>query len=243
MKIALLGYGNMGKAIEGIAHSQGDEIVLKLDSKTQPGWENELLKADVAIEFSSPELVANHVEVCFRNNIPVVIGTTAWYQYFDEISRRCLEQQQSMFYATNFSIGVNLFFEVNKFLASLMNHHSDYRASMEEVHHIRKKDAPSGTAITLAEQLMVNHAHYDSWKNEAGQDAGVLPIVSIRENDVPGTHTIRYTSEIDQLEITHTAFNRTGFASGALLAAAFIIGKKGIFTMTDLLNLKPSYGN
>jgi 4-hydroxy-tetrahydrodipicolinate reductase len=243
MRIALLGYGNMGKAIEEIALQQGHNIVLKLGSKTPAGWENELITADVAIEFSSPELVVNHIKMCFKHSIPVVVGTTAWYEHLDEISKLCLEQKQSLFYATNFSIGVNLFFEVNKFMASLMSNHADYHASMEEVHHLRKKDAPSGTAITAAEQLISNHTAYHAWKNESGFEEGVLPIVSIREQDVPGTHTIRYTSEIDELEIKHTAFNRKGFASGALLAASYLKERKGIFTMADLLNLKTNYGN
>jgi 4-hydroxy-tetrahydrodipicolinate reductase len=236
MKIALIGYGTMGKAIEEIALERGHEIVLKLTEENL--HQKELLaSADLAIEFTTPESAAASIKLCFDANIPVVVGSTGWYQHFEEIKLQCETKNKALFYATNFSLGVNIFFELNKVLASIMSKHSEYKASITEIHHTKKKDAPSGTAITLAEGLLSEHAGYHSFEtNSLDHAAQILPITAIREADVPGTHSIQYTSTVDQLTITHEAFSRKGFALGAVLAAEFLIGKKGIFTMKHLLN-------
>jgi len=236
MKIALIGYGTMGKAIEEIAVQRGHEIVLKL-TEDNLQQRSEITKADIAIEFTNPESAAANIALCFDANVPVVVGSTGWYQHFDEIKTICNFKNQALFYATNFSLGVNIFFELNNVLAKIMAKHVEYEASITEIHHLKKKDAPSGTAITLAEGLIENHTLYNSYVTNASEKSSkVLPITAIREADVPGTHSINYTSAIDQLTITHEAFSRKGFALGAVLAAEFLIGKKGIFTMKHLLN-------
>ncbi len=236
MKIALIGYGTMGKAIEEIALQRGHEIVLKLTEENL--HQKELItNADLAIEFTTPESAAANIKLCFDANIPVVVGSTGWYHHFEEIKLHCETQNKALFYATNFSLGVNIFFELNKTLASMMSKHPEYKASITEIHHTKKKDAPSGTAITLAEGLLAEHAGYRSFEtNSPEHSAQILPITAIREADVPGTHSILYTSTVDQITITHEAFSRKGFALGAVLAAEFLIGKKGIFTMKHLLN-------
>lgn len=239
MKIALIGYGKMGKEIEKIALTRGHEIVARINRSANL---TDLLSssADVAIEFTSPDAAQTHIEFCLEYNIPVVIGTTGWYASLENLKDQCTKQNGSMLYATNFSLGVNIFFAVNKYLAGLMNQFGNYKASMTEIHHTQKLDAPSGTAISLAEQIIEKHTQYTSWRNvkkSETESADVLSIESLRLPDVPGTHEVRYESETDTLEIKHTAHNRSGFALGAVIAAEWIQGKKGIFTMNNVLNL------
>lgn len=237
MKIALLGYGKMGKTIESIAIERGHEIVLKVTSQNKDYSIEELSKADVAIEFSVPDSVKENIFKCFEANIPIVVGTTAWYNEFESISEMCLTKQQSLFYATNFSIGVNLFFEVNKKLASFMNEHRNYDVSMEEIHHTQKLDSPSGTAITLAEQIIENVERKHSWREDQANLSVEFPIYTKRKPEVPGTHSITWESDIDKIEITHEAKNRKGFAKGAVIAAEWLVDKKGIFTMSNMMKL------
>lgn len=254
MKIALLGYGKMGKEIELIALQRKHDIVFRADEKNADFKPEDLNKADVAIEFSTPSGAVNNILKCFDANlpesqagIPVVIGTTGWYDRFDEIKETCLLRNQTIFYATNFSIGVNIFFEINKELARLMSSHNEYEVRMEEIHHLQKADAPSGTAITLANDILAVLKRKQKWvsvvkdqNNNNTEKAGPdeIEILSIRKDSVPGTHIINYDSEIDNIEIRHTAKSRKGFAIGAVLAAEWILGKKGIFGMKDMLCLK-----
>lgn len=238
MKIALIGYGKMGKAIEEIALNKQHEIVLKIDlSNTDEFTKENLAKADVAIEFTSPHTAFENVKKCIEYGVPVVCGSTGWLDKWNEIETLCQQQNGTILYASNFSIGVNLFFELNTYLAKLMSKYNDYNVSLTEIHHTQKKDAPSGTAITLAEQVLANNSIKKNWVNQPTTNAAELEIVSERIDPAPGTHTIKYTSPIDDIEITHTAHNRIGFASGAVLAAEFIANKKGIFTMKDALEL------
>lgn len=238
MKIALIGYGKMGKAIEEIALAKGHEIVLKIDlSNTNEFTKANLSKADVAIEFTSPHTAFENVKRCIEYGVPVVCGSTGWLDKWNKIETICQEQNGTLLYASNFSIGVNLFFELNTYLAKLMSKYNDYNVSLTEIHHTQKKDAPSGTAITLAEQVLANNAVKKSWVNHPTNNTAELEIISERIDPAPGTHTIKYASPIDDIEITHTAHNRIGFASGAVLAAEFINNKKGIFTMKDALGL------
>jgi 4-hydroxy-tetrahydrodipicolinate reductase len=238
MKIALIGYGKMGKAIEEIALQKGHQIVLKIDlSNIDEFTKENLTQADVAIEFSSPHTAFNNVSKCIEYGVPVVCGSTGWLDKWNDIEVLCNQQNGALLYASNFSIGVNLFFELNTYLAKLMNKYDDYNVSLTEVHHTQKKDAPSGTAITLAQQVMQNISYKKTWVNHLTNNVSELEIVSERIDPAPGTHTIKYYSPIDDIEITHTAHNRVGFASGAVLAAEFIAGKKGIFTMKDVLGL------
>lgn len=238
MKIALIGYGKMGKAIEEIALAKGHEIVLKIDLSNVDEFNKEnLSQADVAIEFTSPHTAFNNVSKCLEYGVPVVCGSTGWLGKWNEIETLCHQQSGTILYASNFSIGVNLFFELNTYLAKLMSKYDDYNVSLTEIHHTQKKDAPSGTAITLAEQVLANNAIKKSWVNQPTNNAAELEIISERIDPAPGTHTIKYSSPIDDIEITHTAHNRVGFASGAVLAAEFIHNKKGIFTMKDALEL------
>lgn len=238
MKIALIGYGKMGKAIEAIAQSRGHEIVQRIDINSSHLLEKEhLSQADVAIEFTTPETAFHNIGKCFDANVPVVCGTTGWLEKLPEVKAECLEKHQAFLYASNFSIGVNIFFELNRRLAELMARQGDYSVSMEEIHHTQKKDAPSGTAITLAEQILEKLPAKTGWVNEETQDAAQLSILSIREDPAPGTHTVHYSSAIDDITITHTAHSREGFAAGAVTAAEWLKGKKGIFTMKDVLSL------
>jgi len=238
MKIALVGYGKMGHAIEEIAVSKGHEIVLKIsiDNVEDMTIEN-VKKADVAIEFTGPESAATNLEKCFEAGVPVVCGSTGWLDKWDEIVKLCKEKDGSLLYASNFSIGVNLFFELNTYLAKLMQDYEEYEVKMEEIHHTQKKDAPSGTAITLAEQIMANLQRKKHWVNKESTREEDLQIISERINPAPGTHKIKYTSAIDDIEIIHTAHNRIGFAGGAVKAAEFLHGKKGIYNMKDVLGL------
>lgn len=238
MKIALIGYGKMGKAIEEIALKKGYEIILKItiDNTCDCTIEN-LQKADVAIEFTGPETAVENLKKCFEAGVPVVCGSTGWLQQMDEIKEYCQTKNGTLLYASNFSIGVNLFFELNTYLAKLMSNYTDYDVALKEVHHTEKKDAPSGTAITLAEQVLSNILSKHRWMNEPSDKKEDLIITSERTNPAPGTHQVKYSSAIDDIEIVHTAHNRTGFAAGALKAAEFIVGKKGIFSMKEVLGL------
>lgn len=228
----------MGKAIEGIALGRGHEIVLRIDINTAHLLEKEhLQQADVAIEFTTPETAYHNILKCFDANVPVVCGTTGWLGKLPEVKALCLEKHQAFLYASNFSIGVNIFFELNRRLAELMAPQSAYKASMVEIHHTQKKDAPSGTAITLAEQLLEKLPGKKKWVNEATGNPAELEIISKREDPAPGTHIIHYSSPIDDITITHTAHSREGFAAGAVTAAEWLKGKKGIFTMKDVLSL------
>jgi 4-hydroxy-tetrahydrodipicolinate reductase len=238
MKIALIGYGKMGKAIEAIAVAKGHEIVHKIDlSNLHLLEKEELSKADVAIEFTGPETAFNNVMKCFDANVPVVCGSTGWLEKLPAVKAACLEKHQAFLYASNFSIGVNIFFEVNKKLAELMAYQQQYNVEMKEIHHTQKKDAPSGTAITLAEQVLEKVSRKTQWVNDVATKPDELVIFSERTDPAPGTHIINYTSAIDDITITHTAHSREGFASGAVVAAEWILGKKGIFSMKDVLSL------
>jgi 4-hydroxy-tetrahydrodipicolinate reductase len=237
MNIALIGYGKMGKAIEEIAISRGHSVVVKFNSQN-PLESSQLRTTDVAIEFSQPDLALMHIKLCADGQIPIVVGTTAWEEHLPEIINHIDKREASLIYSSNFSIGVNLFFEMNKHLARLMNDKTDYLASITEIHHTQKIDAPSGTAVTLAKDLISNHPTYSSWKltgQSENMEKSDLPISAIREENVPGTHLISYTSEIDTLTIEHQAHNRKGFALGAVIAAEFIHKKQGVYTMSDIL--------
>jgi len=228
----------MGKAIEQLALDAGDEIVLRIDaSNTGELRAENLKKAEVAIDFSRPEAGFENIMACIEAGIPVVSGTTGWLDRFAEAERACWEKEGAFFYASNFSIGVNLFFALNQQLAALMEDWPQYRPEMTEIHHTQKLDAPSGTAITLAEALMERLSRAREWRNEPTEAEGVLPIVSEREGDVKGTHEIRYRSDVDTIMIRHEAHSREGFARGALQAAQWLIGKTGVFGMKDMLGL------
>ncbi len=237
MKIALIGYGKMGKEIEQIARSRGHEIVLTIDQENQDDLNSDNLKeVAVAIEFTTPQTAYQNYLTCFENGIPVVSGTTGWLDKLDKITQMC-QKDAAFFYASNFSLGVNLFFELNKKLAQLMSNHTDYTVHTEEIHHTQKLDAPSGTSITVAEGIINEITRFERWKNDACVATNELPIISKREGSTPGTHTVTYDSEIDKIEITHEAKGRKGFALGAVLAAEFMADKKqGFFGMNDLLN-------
>ena len=227
----------MGKAIEEIALKKGHRIVLKITDENLSELNKEnIAKANVAIEFSTPANAVSNILFCLGHNVPVISGTTGWLHQLEVIEKKCAEVNGTFLYASNFSVGVNLFFELNKKLASLMSAHTDYKIHIEEVHHTYKKDAPSGTAITLAEQIIKLYPLLETWKNEVTENKSELPIISKRIYEVPGTHSVKYSSDVDEIEIVHTAHNRAGFASGAVLAAEYIHDKKGIFTMKDVLN-------
>lgn len=238
MNIALIGYGKMGKAIEEIALQRGHTIVLKIDFDNQPDFTKEnLQKADVAIEFTGPHSAVENITRCLQYGVPLVCGSTGWLEKWEAVKKLCEEENGSLLYASNFSVGVNLFFELNQYLAKLMSSHPGYNASMEEIHHTQKKDAPSGTAITLAEQVLQHIKGKSKWVNDTSADPAELSIISKRIDPAPGTHSIKYSSEIDDIEIIHTAHSRKGFATGAVLAAEFLNGKKGIFSMKQVLGL------
>ncbi|WP_333853462.1 4-hydroxy-tetrahydrodipicolinate reductase [Epilithonimonas sp.] len=232
MKIAIVGYGKMGKIIDEISQSRGHEVVARL--KETPNAEN-LNNADVAIEFSNPEVAFENIKTCLENKIPVICGTTGWLDKKPEIEKLALENNTPFLYGSNFSLGVNLFFALNENLAKLMSNTNEYSVQLEEIHHIHKKDAPSGTAISIAEGIIEN-SKYEAWKLDETKDKE-LGIFAIREDEVPGTHSVFYRSEVDEIEIKHTAFNRNGFALGAVIAAEWIVDKKGIFSMKDVLGL------
>lgn len=232
MKIALLGYGKMGKVIERIALERGHEIVLRKSSNdTFEG----LQQADVAIDFSVPDSAVNNISECLASNIPIISGTTGWLEHYNEMVALCNEKKGAFIYGSNFSLGVNIFFELNAYLAKMMSHLKEYKVSMEEIHHTQKLDAPSGTAISLAQGIIEN-SHYASWTMETPKDSEIH-IEAKRIQNIPGTHSVFYDSDVDQIEIKHTAHSREGFALGAVVAAEWLIGKKGVFTMKDVLNL------
>jgi 4-hydroxy-tetrahydrodipicolinate reductase len=238
MNIALIGYGKMGKTIETIALKRGHQIVLKISSQNPRDLnDEELKKADVCIEFSTPETAFHHVQSCLNAGIPTVCGTTAWLDKLQEAEEICRQQDTSFIFASNFSIGVNLFFRINEMVAQLMAPHHAYRVSMEEIHHTQKKDSPSGTAVTLANTILENQTGLKKWVNHPSDNIDELPVVSKRIDPAPGTHFITYQSEIDEIQLSHTAHSREGFAYGAVLAAEFIAGKKGIFRMKDVLGI------
>jgi 4-hydroxy-tetrahydrodipicolinate reductase len=243
MKIALLGYGKMGKIIEQIAIDRGHSIVLKVDEHNAGTFTDaELKAADVGIEFTRPDAVIGNIRRCFSVGVPVVVGTTGWYDQLPAITEECKSKNATLFHASNFSIGVNLFFQVNEKLAELMSGFPEYKAGIEEIHHIHKLDAPSGTALTIANGIMSKLTRKKNWKlyendAEVFENDSELPIVAIREGEVPGTHTVSYISEVDRIDLTHEAFNRKGFALGAVVAAEWTNGKKGVLTMRDLLRL------
>jgi len=232
MKIALLGYGKMGKTIEKIATERGHTIVLKVD-KDDTNYD--LSQADVAIDFSIPTAAVNNISNCFEAGVPIVSGTTGWLDHYQEIVALCKEKKGAFIYASNYSLGVNLFFELNKKLAKMMNPVEGYSINMEEIHHTQKLDAPSGTAITLAEGI-IDNTNKTGWQLDQG-DQNTIPIITKRIEQVPGTHTVTYSSEVDDIEITHTAHNRNGFALGAVVAAEWLRDKTGIFGMKDVLGL------
>ncbi|MCG2462448.1 4-hydroxy-tetrahydrodipicolinate reductase [Flavobacteriaceae bacterium F89] len=232
MNIALFGYGKMGKMIEQIALGRNHTIVAKIDIDTT---EIDFSRMDVAIDFSQPSAAFENIQQCLEHKVPIICGTTGWLKDFDNAVALCKEKNGAFIYASNYSLGVNVFFELNAYLAKMMQNLNQYRVSMEEIHHTQKLDAPSGTAITLAEGIIKNTG-YQGWKLDTVGE-GEIPIVAKRIDDVPGTHTITYTSKVDDIEIKHTAHSREGFALGAVVAAEWIIGKKGVFTMKDVLNL------
>ncbi|EJL66875.1 4-hydroxy-tetrahydrodipicolinate reductase [Flavobacterium sp. CF136] len=233
MKIALLGYGKMGQVIERIALERGHEIVLKKDEfNTYDG----LSTADVAIDFSVPTAAVANISSCFHANVPVVSGTTGWLEHYNEMEALCNEKQGGFISSSNFSLGVNIFFELNEYLAKIMAQFDSYKVSMEEIHHTQKLDAPSGTAISLAKGVIENSA-YAKWTMEKA-NSNEIHIEAKRIGDVPGTHTVTYDSAVDSIELKHTAHNREGFALGAVIAAEWLAGKKGIYTMKDVLNLE-----
>ena len=233
MRIALLGYGKMGKTIEQIATKRGHNIVLTVD---KDDTDYDITKADVAIDFSIPSVAFNNISNCLNNNVPVISGTTGWLDRYDDAVELCKEKKGAFIYASNYSLGVNIFFELNKTLAKMMSNLKQYNVSMEEIHHTQKLDAPSGTAISLANDIIAQHGAYDAWKLDEA-DGTSIPIVAKRIEDVPGTHTVDYSSEVDTITIEHIAHNRQGFALGAVIAAEWIVGKTGVFTMNDVLNI------
>jgi len=236
MKIALLGYGRMGREVEKAALARNHEICLVIDiSNTRELNEKNLSMADMAIDFSTPDSAYENIITCFQSGTPIVCGTTGWLARFDEVKKMCTEKGHAFFYASNFSLGVNILFSLNRYLARIMNNFNDYDCSIEEVHHIHKLDAPSGTAITLARDLLEALDRKLQWELNQASEPSSLKISAIRENEVPGTHTITYDSAVDSIAIRHSAKNRTGLAQGAVLAAEFLLGKKGYYTMSDLL--------
>ncbi|WP_142783727.1 4-hydroxy-tetrahydrodipicolinate reductase [Changchengzhania lutea] len=233
MKIALLGYGRMGKTIEQIAIKRGHTIVLTVDKEDT---QYDITKTDVAIDFSIPAVAFKNISNCINHNVPVISGTTGWLDDYDKAVDLCTQKNGAFIYASNFSLGVNIFFELNKNLAKMLSALKQYDVSMEEVHHTQKLDAPSGTAISLANDIIEVHPEYNKWALETEADA-TISIISKRIEDVPGTHVVNYKSEVDTISIEHTAHNRQDFALGAVIAAEWLIGKTGVFTMNDVLDL------
>ncbi len=233
MNIGLFGYGKMGRMIEQIALERGHAIVAKVDVNTTDVNYNGM---DVAIDFSTPDSAFHNITNCFEHGVPIISGTTGWLSDYDKAVSFCNEKNGAFIYASNFSLGVNVFFELNSYLAKMMSSLNQYGVTMEEIHHTQKLDAPSGTAITLAEDIIEN-TDYVAWNSEK-ENERTIPITSKREGTVPGTHTISYESKVDNIEIKHTAHNREGFALGAVIAAEWIKGKSGVFSMKDVLNLR-----
>lgn len=236
-KVGLLGYGKMGRMIESLAQPHNVEIVWKIDRDDRDQLTPALLReADVVIEFSSPSSGFENVKFCLESGVPVVSGTTGWQDRLAEAKAICESHNGAMLWASNFSVGVNLFFALNKKLTEMMAQWPVYQPVVTEIHHIHKLDAPSGTAVTLAEGILEKHTAFENWQLGHSEQKNTLPIEAVREGEVPGTHTIQWTSPVDSITITHEAFSREGFASGALVAAKWIVGKKGVFTMQDVLD-------
>lgn len=244
MKIVLLGYGKMGQQIEKFALKRGHEISLIVDKDNRENLTAaDLADADIAIDFSEPAAALSNISLCFEADLPVVVGTTGWYDHLEEVKSICMEADQSLLYGSNFSIGVNIFFHVNKLLAKAINPYKQYDVQVEEIHHIHKLDAPSGTAITIAEGILGETDHKSKWVNDVvgeGEELIAKPeellIESLRIEEVPGTHTVLYSSEVDQIEFKHTAHNRAGFALGAVVAAEWLFGKKGFYQVTEMFD-------
>lgn len=237
MRVAIIGYGKMGKAIEPILASRGHEVVVKINSQN-PLNVQMLDGIDVAIEISRPDLALSHIQMCLDAKVPVVVGTTGWYDQFENIKERVKKENLSLLYATNFSIGVHLVFALNEQLAKWMKNFPQYEPSIEEIHHTAKLDAPSGTGITMAEGILKHSSRKKSWVNRPSQQPEELALTSIREENVPGTHSISYVSDVDTIELKHTAHNRSGFALGAVEAAEWLVGHPGIHSMQEFLNFK-----
>jgi len=246
MKIALIGYGKMGQIIERFAIERGHEIVLKIGAENLDELTvSNLRKADVAIDFSTPDAAIQNIHTCFDANIPVVVGTTGWYGQLQEIKNECLSRNNTLLYGSNFSIGVNLFFHINEVLAKMMNNYPAYDVQVEEIHHTQKLDSPSGTAMTIAEEIIENIDRKKEWINELDSNPNVeilkqdqLLIASQRIENIPGTHTVIYSSEVDEIEIRHTAHSRAGFALGAVVAAEWLQDKQGFYNIADIFNFK-----
>lgn len=244
MKIVLLGYGKMGQLIERFAMKRGHEVVLIVDEQNRSSIQaDDLEDADIAIDFSTPNAALENISLCFEADLPLVVGTTGWYEHLEEVKETCLEANQSLLYGSNFSIGVNIFFHINKMLAKAIEPYKQYDVQVEEIHHIHKLDAPSGTAITIAEGILEHIPAKQSWVNSVeGSGEEVIPkpnellIESLRIEEVPGTHTVLYSSEVDQIEFKHTAHSREGFALGAVIAAEWLLGKKGFFQVTEMFD-------
>lgn len=245
MKIVLLGYGKMGQLIEMFAQKRGHEVVMVVDVNNRDSITTEDLQvADIAIDFSTPDAALGNISLCFEANLPIVVGTTGWYDHLEEVKEVCDAAGQSLLYGSNFSIGVNVFFHVNRLLAKAMDPYKQYDVQVEEIHHIHKLDAPSGTAITIAEGILESSTSKKSWVNEVVSSEvsslvskpEELLIESLRIDEVPGTHTVLYSSEVDQIEFKHTAHNRHGFALGAIIAAEWLQGKKGFYQVTDIFD-------
>lgn len=238
MNIAIIGYGKMGKEIEQIALDRGHTIQLKIDVENISEVKAEdFNEVDVAVEFSNPNSAYSNINLCFDHDIPVVSGTTGWLDDFEKTVERCKNEKKTFFYASNYSIGVNLFFKLNSYLAKIMNKFSAYDVRVEETHHTQKLDAPSGTAITITEELLNQLDRKSKWEQEAASDSDSIAVKSFREGKVPGNHKVTYESSFDKIMLEHNAKNRKGFALGALLAAEFIVGRKGYFTMNDMLEI------
>jgi 4-hydroxy-tetrahydrodipicolinate reductase len=238
MKLVLLGYGKMGREIEKTALERGHEIALVIDAfNLKDLTTGNLKKADVAVDFSTPGSAYQNILKCFEAGIPAVCGTTGWMDHLDEVKDECRRQGQTFFYASNFSLGVNLFFALNKYLAEIMDAVTGYDVGIKEIHHVHKLDAPSGTAITLANDLITALHGKEKWELNRQSDGTVIPVTSVREDEIPGTHIITWDSSVDRIEISHEAKNRRGLALGAVLAAEFILGKKGVYSMQDMIKL------
>ena len=237
MNIAIIGYGKMGEQIEKIALEKKHKIVAYIDNAQD--WEkyaDKLKEADVAVEFSTPDTVLANIEKCFECNLPVVVGTTGWYDKLQNVKNQCVVNNQTLLYASNFSLGVNLFYALNRALAKMMNGRKEYDVSIEEIHHTAKKDAPSGTAIALANDIIKQLSHKESWINEVNNKTEELSIKSERVSNIIGTHIVTYSSDLDKIEIKHTSHNRKNFAIGAVKAAEWLMNKRGFFSINDMLH-------
>lgn len=238
LRIALIGYGRMGHEIETVARKRGHQVVLTIDKNNQDAFTpGQLKKADVAIEFTLPDSAYSNIMTCLQADVPVVSGTTGWMDRFQEVVDYCREHKQAFFHASNFSIGVNLFFRINQQMARIMNQFTDYEVEIEETHHVHKVDAPSGTAVKLADILIHEIDRKKGWKKQKAEKAEELSVRSIREDEIPGIHRVMYHSTFDDIEIKHSAKSREGFALGAVLAAEYIQGRQGVYSMEDLLNI------